>query len=151
MEVKKEHLAPVHFKVESNNLKQNSMEREIFFRGFVINSKEWVYSMTVSKGTIKRKMSDIFFEVTENNWVGVDKFSVSQFVGLLDKNERRVFAGDVCKMHDGSNWLICQDNLGVWSEKLPERNSWNRDFTPQIFCKEVEVIGNIYSNPELLK
>mgnify|MGYP006395538611 CR=1 FL=1 len=45
--------------------------REIKFKAVAINTGEWVYSTTISKGTIKRKRNDYFFEVGENKWTGV--------------------------------------------------------------------------------
>ena len=35
------------------------MNREIKFRGKRVNGGEWVYGMTISNGTIKRKINNI--------------------------------------------------------------------------------------------
>ena len=45
--------------------------RMIKFRAKRVNGGEWVKSMTISYGTIKRKMYNVFFEVEPNKWVGV--------------------------------------------------------------------------------
>lgn len=43
--------------------------RMIKFRAKRVNGGEWVKSMTISYGTIKRKMYNVFFEVEPNKWV----------------------------------------------------------------------------------
>lgn len=40
--------------------------RMIKFRAKRVNGGEWVKSMTISYGTIKRKMYNVFFEVEPN-------------------------------------------------------------------------------------
>ena len=53
--------------------------RMIKFRAKRVNGGEWVKSMTISYGTIKRKMYNVFFEVEPNKWVGVIPETVCQF------------------------------------------------------------------------
>lgn len=52
--------------------------RMIKFRAKRVNGGEWVKSMTISYGTIKRKMYNVFFEVEPNKWVGVIPETVCQ-------------------------------------------------------------------------
>lgn len=40
--------------------------RTIKFRGKRLNGGDWVESMTMSYGTIKRKINEIFFEISPN-------------------------------------------------------------------------------------
>jgi hypothetical protein len=58
----------------------------IKFRAKRVNGGEWVKSMTISYGTIKRKMYNVFFEVEPNKWVGVIPETVCQFSEITDKN-----------------------------------------------------------------
>lgn len=71
-----------------------------------------------------------------------------QFTGLLDKNGKEIWEGDV--LSDGESRMAVKFENGAFifdDDMYEDRNgdnvaSWNSHF---------EVIGNIYSNPELIK
>jgi hypothetical protein len=65
--------------------------REILFRGKSINSGEWIESMTISKGTIKRKRDWVFMELPDGKNIGIIPETVGQFTGRVDKNNRKLF------------------------------------------------------------
>ncbi len=67
------------------------MKREILFKGKSINTGEWFESMTIANGTIKRKKDDVFMEIGDNKWVGIDPKSLSQFINQKDKNSKKNF------------------------------------------------------------
>ena len=140
------------------------MNREIKFRGKRVNGGEWVYGMTISNGTIKRKINNIFFEVAENKWVGVLPETLGQYTGLKDKDGKEIFEEDIVRFsyitdgiepieieclakvvfEDGSFMIKCV--------KGHVHNSMQRAlFAMDYFNIKVEVVGNITDNPELMK
>ena len=83
-----------------------------------------------------------------------DKIKLMQSTGLTDKNGKEIFEGDVLKVTDKHRWL----EVVSFSEKkamfvskeigFPESPLWEL-FNTVLF--EIEIIGNIYENPELLE
>jgi len=81
------------------------------------------------------------------SYVGFDGdgfFKLMQYTGLKDKNGKEIYEGDIVKGTGG------EFNEEVWEA------GWNedRDFigwsiTPQNCEDGLEIIGNIYENPEL--
>jgi hypothetical protein len=71
-----------------------------------------------------------------------DDFILMQFTGLHDKNGKEIYEGDIV----GSSWGYPHSKVGIV------------DFENIIYAKhecvipdDLEVIGNIYEHPELLK
>ena len=117
--------------------------RTILFRGKTVNGNDWVESMTIANGTIKRKAHDIFMEISENKWVGIKKETLSQFTGLTDKNGKRIFEGDILDFG-----VLTKRTTVVTFEKGCFMHSTNVLY---IGCDAMEVVGNIHDNPELLQ
>jgi len=120
------------------------MKREIRFRRWAKHCSEMVYSCGV--------YLENFFRVIDDDIAdGTDKYIIMQYTGLNDKNGNGIYEDDVVccdwlKRHYPVFW-----DKNNCSFKLKTRNEvnnasltiWNKD--------EIEVIGNIHENPELLK
>ena len=126
--------------------------RMIKFRAKRVNGGEWVKSMTISYGTIKRKMYNVFFEVEPNKWVGVIPETVCQFSEITDKNGNSIFEHDLILIHESeSSYQFTVEVLfhkGMFCYKNKACG-----FTPLWYVSDnrCEVIGNAFDNPELMK
>lgn len=131
------------------------MNRKIKFRGKRVNGGEWVDSMTISNGTIKRKMYNVFFEVQPDKCVGVIPETVGQFTGKIDKNGKEIYEKDIVRVYakEGSFDIVVKWNndsmafMACYVDGNQSPFSW---FT-YYMTYELEVIGNIFDNKELLK
>lgn len=138
--------------------------RVILFRGKT-TSGDWVqgyYGEFHNRPVIPEPNSIQIFEPREDAyfcgscvggfWHAVDRETVGQFTGLLDKNGVKIFEGDIVKFASGITRSV------VFSEWLAEFEFDNHDpvENPDGWClccdhEYCEVVGNIWDNPELLK
>lgn len=121
--------------------------REILFRGKRLDNGEWVegslhieYGETTKDGN---RAKDHRILGMRGECYYVDPASVGQFTGLLDKNGKQIFEGDVVRgPHIGDDLMV-----------EPVEFSAFHGFTPFDYLREdlCEVIGNRFDNPELLE
>ncbi|GIM52002.1 hypothetical protein CAPN004_10320 [Capnocytophaga cynodegmi] len=113
------------------------MQREIKFRVF---DKEAKTMHKVSSIDFENKEVFIYDKNGFDKNLSFDEIELMQFTGLTDKNGGEVYEGDV---------LNCED----WKE--PSAVKWIKEecnFNIVEFgIHKVEIIGNIYKTPELLK
>ena len=134
--------------------------REILFRGKRTDNGEWIYGdlmQNVDCIKIREQEKDVK-HITKS--FEIDLETVGQYTDLADKNGKRIFEGDIV----AQNWYDYDeprdDSFGkvVFCEYDCSFSVMdvNKDgFMPLGRCGsyhwEVEVIGNIHDNPELLK
>ena len=80
-----------------------------------------------------------------------------QFTGLLDKLGKEIYEGDLLKKEDAESprvvkWTDQNGAYFVLSNSATEKVDWDDCLTTErIETYGYEIIGNIYSNPELIK
>lgn len=120
------------------------MAREIQFRAWEHDQQKMCYGY-----------QNYIADAEQNN------YPLMQFTGICDNTGKEIFEGDVCR-----EWLVdnMEDDGGFWWMAIVEfyNGCWtlkqigfdyekaNEDPTLLHSERNIEVIGNIYENPELL-
>lgn len=131
--------------------------REILFRGKRKCNGEWLF------GGFHSRFGRAFIIGCSKSFridgMEVIPETVSQYTGLKDKNGKRIFEGDVviCSLiggdiyHPPYSWnrkQVVFERGAFCVEDLTGDTAPLHDYAPGF---EIEVIGNIHDNPELLK
>lgn len=121
--------------------------REIKFRAKAVNTGNWIESMTIAKGTIKRKANKYFFELYEDRWVGVIAETISEFTGLKDKTGKEIYEGDVCKRDSYTQLYEIVFYKNAWAIKNETDDAiWHQEFCNGARSSELTVVGNIHDS-----
>lgn len=127
--------------------------REILFRGKRLDNGEWVYGDLLNHydggAEIFEHKETIFVgKKLEGRWYFVDSKTISQFTGLYDRNDVKIFEGDIVRYVDLIN-KPRKDKIIFVKGKFALAEYWFVD--APLNNNELEVIGNIYDNPDLLE
>ena len=144
--------------------------RTIKFRGKNKNINEWVYGdlVVVEDGMHNVVRAKIITHCFAKSFIGCDfdHYSIStlvkpetvgQFTGLVDKNGKEIYEGDIVKTKGNWGGVVTWNSRGYYyiKDKYYYDNE-EPDLSPlgSLHCyerKQLEIIGNIHDNPELLK
>ena len=136
--------------------------REILFRGKCVDSDKWEqgYYIVTYDGSVSAIKNDGFNKVVPE--------TVSQYTGLQDKNGKKIFEGDIVKMSYRGDVLTAVVRFGNYNQPdkiLKTHLGFYFDFDTVNFedfrkdvgywtgrtFGEIEVIGNIYDDLDLIK
>lgn len=151
--------------------------REMVFKAKRIDNGEWLIgNLVVTEDAeegweaiiIPTLDSNMFIESGEKgdlgfeNWNRVDENTICQYTGLTDKNGNKIWENDVVKATVKQNSL-CQSSSYSDFYKISyhekhcyfylkkKNNNLLFDGNWSYYLKSIEVIGNIFDNPELLE
>ena len=127
--------------------------REILFRGKRTDNGEWEYGDLWCNPYGKRAVC-IVSPINDQGTTGGNEVipeTVGQYTGLTDKNGKRVFEGDIVRYGDTIHKVVFEQRYGTayFGIMISDIETWL--FGNECPANLVEVIGNIYDNPELLE
>ena len=130
------------------------MSREMLFRAKHIHAMDsneylngrWVHGYLSDKNYINDKSLEGEFLVDEN--------TICQYTGLTDKNGKKIFEGDILRRADETILkTVWNDRKYGFAAQCVKGSVLLKDCKWGLWefeSDEVEVIGNVFDNPELL-
>ena len=128
--------------------------REICFRGKSEDNGEWLF------GDLFHRNEEVLIKnYFEGFNISVIRETVGQYTGLTDKNGRRIFEGDIAELKRFGDTcvgkiLFNQRTAGFefwWNVTVGAYGEKATHAVNLSVCHDINVIGNIHDNPELLK
>ena len=136
--------------------------REILFRGKRLHDNKWIYGNFVSDCEGNPHLIEPRFFCEDGHHLQYEDNTdtpgfiipetVGQYTGLTDKNGVRIFEGDIVRTKYGRICKVVWFAPQLCWDLYPLESKSNAPDTYDLFKSEnLEVIGNIYDNPEILK
>lgn len=127
------------------------MKRIIKFRGRDLKTGEFVF------GDLETRPKEDFMVIHQyhedgsyKSQVKVDPDTVGQFMGLLDKNGREIYEGDLFSLDGLMTMVVYEPENGYYCLRMSDNEHWMLPLDRRI-TEYYEVISNIYDHPELLE
>lgn len=142
------------------------MNREIKFRAWNKKQNEWANINQLSDWgsceiTAAVGMGNEQYPYQTMRIVSDDVYELMQYTGLKDKNGKEIYEGDIVRYDESekiNRWVSGEKAVVIW---MPPRFTFrvkpydkfvgSNQNLPSVDDQEfIEIIGNIYENPELL-
>ena len=138
------------------------MNREIKFRAW---HKEFKKMFKIGQITLEKGSWN--YEPENRDFIGMSipyqpSMVLMQYTGLNDKNEKEIYEGDIVLLDcyyyeepafDGEFEVVYDEINGMWLliDLEDKENIYTFENIRGYYKSEIEVIGNIYDNPEMLE
>ena len=134
--------------------------REILFRGKRFSNGEWVIGGIMktfhpnydceNEEEFLSQSPNCYCICANNKDYFVEQTSIGQYTGLTDKNGKKIFEGDIIRVDDTEIAVVEYDETSAFYMAVFDRAE--SDFGSLIGqYPNVEIIGNVHDNPELVK
>lgn len=131
------------------------MNREILFKGCTVLGNRWIKGIYIP--FTDKQFGYIIDRVTGEQILCYNK-SIGQYTGLTDKNGEKIFEGDIVRYetiarngYDGIYKVVFEDRNGCGYFGIAYSDIETCFFCYSVPASQMEVIGNLYDNPELLR
>lgn len=140
--------------------------KEIKFRGKRLDNNKWYYGSYLYaelskmdwRGDTKGNPEPVHYIIDKHDVnIAVNPETVSQYTGLHDKNGNEIYEGDILESANKrykERYVVGYDVMwGFTFKQLIDLNSETSeyDLAQNMLFNKVEVAGNIYENPDLIK
>lgn len=121
--------------------------RAIKFRGKRMNNNKWVYGY-FGKDYSERCIISNYLNASNEAWEVIPE-TIGQFTGLLDKNGKEIYEGDILQNtpREVQYKVYWSKDMHAW---FVERINYGSKEPLCCLDDKFEVIGSIYDNPELI-
>lgn len=126
------------------------MKREILFRGFNEKNNKWIYGYYFVNCGLHFVVTDGIQTNPLVNWTDfvVNPDTIGQYTGLTDKNGVKIFEGDIISIGDPNiKYIIMWRNDGFCAKQIGASSYIGLTY----WASDIEVLGNVIDNPELIK
>lgn len=124
--------------------------REIKFRAWDRKFKKWT-SYSIDDGLV------MFYDDHEECWEisqGGERFILCQYTGFKNFNKKEIYEGDIVRALGFFSWIGVAkyfDKNQAFAFEIIDKNYRGSRLSMNQLNQYIEIIGNIYENPELLE
>lgn len=126
--------------------------RKILFRGKRTDNGEWIQGYPCRYGWTGKEKDYIIPDYASALYTAeIDPETIGQYTGVTDTNGRKIFEGDIV-------WYDYKEERGIiqWDNDTARfiitysTSTFTVDFD-NVYGYELEIVGNIYDNPEMME